>query len=110
MNNALGGEIHKRMHPEQKIINHIDVKPIDEYSSKVEKLGGKVVAPKTVVPGMGYFAFCLDTENNKFSISLLFNIQFLLILTMVLVSHNCYHCYRLCYRCYLPITSVTIVL
>jgi uncharacterized protein len=67
-NKSLGGGIHKRMHPEQKIINHIDVKSVDEYSSKVEKLGGKVVAPKTAVPGMGYFAFCLDTENNSFSI------------------------------------------
>jgi uncharacterized protein len=39
-----------------------------EYSSKAEKLGGKVVVPKTVVPGMGYYAVCVDTENNSFGI------------------------------------------
>jgi predicted enzyme related to lactoylglutathione lyase len=34
----------------------------------VEKLGGKVVASKHAVPGMGYFALCIDTENNNFAI------------------------------------------
>ncbi len=67
-NKALSGGMHKRMHPEQKIINYIDVKSVDEYSSKVEKIGGSVVVPKMAVPGMGYFSFCLDTENNSFAI------------------------------------------
>ena len=67
-NKALGGGIHKRMHPDQRSISYIGVKAVDEYSSKVEKLGGKVVTPKMTVPGLGYFAFCLDTENNSFAI------------------------------------------
>lgn len=67
-NKALSGGMHKRMHPKQQIINYIDVKSVDESSAKVEKIGGKVVAPKTAVPGMGYFAFCLDTENNSFAL------------------------------------------
>ena len=58
----------KRQNPQQQIINFIDVKSIDEYSSKVEKLGGKVVVSKMAVPGMGYFAVCHDTENNSFGI------------------------------------------
>ena len=41
---------------------------MDESSSKAERLGGKVVVPKTAVPGMGYYAVCLDTENNSFGI------------------------------------------
>ena len=53
----------KRQGLQQPIINHIDVKSVDEYSSKVQQLGGKVHVPKTAVPGMGYFAICLDTEN-----------------------------------------------
>ena len=52
----------------QGITNHFDVKSVQEYSSKVEKLGGKVITPKTPVPGVGYFAICKDTENNTFSI------------------------------------------
>lgn len=50
------------------ITNYIDVPSINEYSAKVEKLGGKVVVPKMPVPGFGYFAICLDTENNTFAI------------------------------------------
>ena len=58
----------KRQMPEHKVTNYIGVKSIDEYKSKVEKLGGKVLDPKHTVPGMGYFALCLDTENNPFAI------------------------------------------
>jgi len=67
-NKALGGGMSKRQMPQQQITNFIDVKSVDEYSSKVERLGGKIVVPKTVVPGMGYYAVCLDTENNSFGI------------------------------------------
>jgi predicted enzyme related to lactoylglutathione lyase len=63
-NKALGGAIMPRQGPQQPIINYISVKSIDEYSSKVEKFGGKVHVPKTAVSGMGYFAVYLDTENN----------------------------------------------
>ena len=45
----------------QHITNFIDVNSVDEYSSKIEKLGGKVVVSKMAVPGMGYFAICHDT-------------------------------------------------
>lgn len=65
---AVDGGMMKREHPQQQITNYIDVCCVDEYSTKVEKLGGKVVAPKMAVPGMGYFAICLDTENNAFGI------------------------------------------
>jgi hypothetical protein len=67
-NKALGGGMMKRKMPQQPNINYIDVKSVDEYSSKVENLGGKVVVSKSAVPGMGYFAVCLDTENNAFAI------------------------------------------
>jgi len=39
---------------------------VGKYFSQVEKLGGKIVVPKTVVPEMGYYSVCLDTENNSF--------------------------------------------
>jgi uncharacterized protein len=65
---SVGGGMMKRQNPQQQIINFIDVKSIDEYSSEVEKLGGKVVVSKMAVPGMGYFAVCHDTENNSFGL------------------------------------------
>jgi predicted enzyme related to lactoylglutathione lyase len=67
-NKALGGGMMKRQMPEHQVTNYIGVESIDEYSSKVKELGGKVVAPKHAVPGMGYFALCIDTENNSFAI------------------------------------------
>ncbi len=67
-NKALGGGMGKRQSPQQQITNFIDVESVDEYSSKVERLGGKVISRKMPVPGMGYMAVCTDTENNGFGI------------------------------------------
>jgi len=64
----IGGGLMKRQEQHQQITNFIDVNSVDEYSSKIEKLGGKVVVTKMAVPGMGYFAVCHDTENNSFGI------------------------------------------
>ena len=47
---------------QQGITNYIDVKSINEYSVKVERLGGRVIVQKMLVPGMECFAICLDTE------------------------------------------------
>lgn len=66
---AIGGGLMKRQNPQQHgITNYIDVRSVEEYASKVERLGGKVVVPKMPVKGMGYFSVCLDTENNTFGI------------------------------------------
>jgi predicted enzyme related to lactoylglutathione lyase len=68
-NKALGGGMMKRQSPQQQgITNYFEVKSVQEYSAKVEQLGGKVISPKMPVPGMGYFAMCADTENNTFGI------------------------------------------
>jgi predicted enzyme related to lactoylglutathione lyase len=67
-NKALEGGMMARQHPEHQITNYIDVPSVDEHSAKVQQLGGKVVVPKTPVPGIGYFAVCLDTENNTFAL------------------------------------------
>ena len=65
---GIGGGMVKRMQPDQRIFVQIGVPSVDEYSAKVEKLGGKVIVPKKAIPGMGYFAICIDTENNVFGI------------------------------------------
>src|SRR6476620_9487683 len=65
---AVGGGMMKRQNPQQGITNFIDVTSVDEYSAKVQSLGGKIVAPKQAVPTMGFFAVCLDTENNTLGI------------------------------------------
>jgi predicted enzyme related to lactoylglutathione lyase len=68
-NEGVNGGMMRRQSPQQQgITNYFDVKSVQEYSAKVEKLGGKVISPKMPVPGMGYFAVCTDTENNGFGI------------------------------------------
>jgi predicted enzyme related to lactoylglutathione lyase len=65
---AVGGGLMKRQNPQLQIINYIDVSSLDKCAAEVEKLGGKIIVPKTAIPEMGYFAICLDTEKNTFGI------------------------------------------
>lgn len=65
---GVGGGLGKRGEPGQRITSYIGVSSVDEYVSKVEKLGGKVVQPKMTVPGWGYLAICFDTEDNMFGL------------------------------------------
>ena len=65
---VIGGGIMPRQQPQQGITNYIGVDSVTEYSKKIEKLGGKVKVPKTEVQGFGWFAICMDTENNTFAI------------------------------------------
>jgi predicted enzyme related to lactoylglutathione lyase len=52
-NEAVTGGMMKRQMPQQQgITNFFDVKSVQEYSAKVEQLGGKVISPKHPVPGM----------------------------------------------------------
>ena len=62
------GGLMPRMHPQQPITNYVLVPSVDEAAAKVEKLGGKIIRPKTAVPQMGYFVICRDTENNEFAL------------------------------------------
>jgi predicted enzyme related to lactoylglutathione lyase len=64
----LGGGMMQRMAPQQQITIYIEVPSVDEYVDRVKKLGGQVCFPKTAVPGMGYFAVCLDLEHNGFGL------------------------------------------
>ncbi len=62
------GGLMPRCHPQQTITNYVRVESVDKAMAKVAKLGGKVCSPKMPVPGKGYFAMCLDTEQNTFAL------------------------------------------
>jgi len=49
-------------------INTVDVKSLDASIKTVEKVGGKIVMPKSPIPGYGWFARCTDTEGNIFGL------------------------------------------
>jgi uncharacterized protein len=67
-NDTPDGGLMPRMHPQQPITNYVLAPSVDEAAAKVEKLGGKIMRPRTAVGDMGYFVICRDTENNEFAL------------------------------------------
>lgn len=53
---------------EAKQTNYISVESIDDYSKKIEQLGGRIKFPKMEIPGIGWWALALDPEGNHFGI------------------------------------------
>jgi predicted enzyme related to lactoylglutathione lyase len=49
-------------------VNTVNVSSVDEYAKKIVDAGGKILTPKTPIPGVGYFSYCVDTEGNVFGI------------------------------------------
>ena len=47
-----------------RTVNTIAVENLDEFMKKVEGAGGKIVVPKTAIPGVGWLAYFNDTEGN----------------------------------------------
>jgi predicted enzyme related to lactoylglutathione lyase len=62
------GGMMARKDPRQPIANYIFVDSVDKAAAKVKRLGGKICMPKSAVPGMGFFAICMDTEKNVFAV------------------------------------------
>ena len=46
----------------------MEVTSIEEAVAKISAGGGKVVQPKSAIPGVGWFANCVDTEGNTFGV------------------------------------------
>ncbi|MFQ6095525.1 MAG: VOC family protein [Candidatus Bathyarchaeia archaeon] len=65
---GVGGGLAKKESPSQRPMNYILVESVEEYSRKVQELGGKIITPKQTVPGMGHFAIALDPEGNIFGL------------------------------------------
>jgi predicted enzyme related to lactoylglutathione lyase len=65
---TLGGGLSLRKDPAEGITNFIGVDSVEEHSAKVAELGGKVLVPKTAVPGEGWMVICQDPDNNTFGL------------------------------------------
>ena len=65
---GIDGAIMRRGDFSAPVINTIDVPSVDEFVAKITANGGSVVAPKMPIPGIGYFAYCKDTEGNMFGV------------------------------------------
>ncbi len=64
---GINGGMYKRQ-AQGGYVNTVDVPSLEEAIGMVTRAGGKIVLPRTTAPGVGYFASCLDTEGNVFSI------------------------------------------
>ena len=61
---AINGGLFKRPKEAPHPTIYVGVESIDVALKKVESAGGKVVTPKTPIPGMGAYARIADTEGN----------------------------------------------
>lgn len=65
---GIGGGIMRKVEGFPGTINTIGVPSVEEFVKKVVENGGKVIKPKMTIPGVGYQAYCEDTEGNLFGI------------------------------------------
>jgi predicted enzyme related to lactoylglutathione lyase len=65
---GINGGLSKRGESSMPNMNTIGVSSVDKFSKMVQDEGGKVLMPKSPIPGIGWFATCQDTEGNTFGI------------------------------------------
>jgi uncharacterized protein len=65
---GVNGGLYRRDQPMQQPVNYVWVESVEEYSKKIEAVGGKVVVPKMEIQGMGWFALGQDPEGNTFGV------------------------------------------
>jgi predicted enzyme related to lactoylglutathione lyase len=72
---GIDGGIMKRQGKEPKAdtpistyICTIGVPNLDEYLNRIQKHGGKITMEKKPIRGVGWYAYCLDTEKNIFGV------------------------------------------
>jgi predicted enzyme related to lactoylglutathione lyase len=70
---GINGGLMKREEPASRnsIIAYVctvGVDSVDKFAEKITANGGSIVAPKMAIPGVGWLAYCKDTEGNMFGI------------------------------------------
>lgn len=61
---AIDGGMYRRELPDQRPVNYVHVHSAEDFSEKAKLLGGRVILPRTQVPGVGYVAILADPEGN----------------------------------------------
>lgn len=64
---GINGAIARRQNL-KAVCNTIDVPSVDDYLQRVVAAGGQAITPKMSIPGVGYMAYCTDTEGTVFGI------------------------------------------
>jgi predicted enzyme related to lactoylglutathione lyase len=61
---AINGGLMRRTEDTPTPVLTIDVESVDKALDQVQAAGGRIVRPRTEIPGMGAFAYFTDTEGN----------------------------------------------
>jgi predicted enzyme related to lactoylglutathione lyase len=65
---GINAGIMKKQDASQRPVNYVSVESVDEFSKRIQQLGGRIVMPKQEVPGWGFVAQALDPEGNVFGL------------------------------------------
>lgn len=65
---GIHGGILRRQHPQQPVVNTVQVADIDSSMAKVSAIGGEIVVPKMPVPTIGWLCYAKDPDGNIFGI------------------------------------------
>jgi predicted enzyme related to lactoylglutathione lyase len=52
----------------RRVLNHLYVDSVSDYERKIQSNGGRIIVPKTEIPGMGWFALFQDPEGTTLGI------------------------------------------
>ncbi|HEY2017464.1 MAG TPA: VOC family protein [Bryobacteraceae bacterium] len=63
---GINGGLMPRRDPAQPCVNTVGVADLDASLATVNAHGGQTVVPKMAVPGVGWLAYCKDTEGHIF--------------------------------------------
>lgn len=65
---GIDGGIAERTADWQRITMVVDVDSADATSARIAEAGGRVLEPRSAIPGVGFIVTCEDTEGNVFAI------------------------------------------
>lgn len=65
---GIDGALMRRSDALPPTVNIIDVASLDDTLAAVVAGGGRVLRPRSTVPGVGHTAYCQDTEGNAFGL------------------------------------------
>jgi predicted enzyme related to lactoylglutathione lyase len=65
---GIDGGMALRRDPGQRLANTISVESVDDAVLAVERNGGRIVAPKSAIPGVGWLAYFEDPDGNPFGL------------------------------------------
>jgi uncharacterized protein len=63
---GIDGGLMRRRHPDQPCVNTVAVENLERTLESVLSNGGVLAVPKMPVPGVGWLAYCKDTEGHIF--------------------------------------------